>query len=270
MASGRDLASTPYWDSVYAGRSSDVRTDPLRGSAPVRNVNRRIDEVLGGIVANLPENATAVELGCGASDWLPHLAARYGVSVTGVDYSESGCRLAERKLASVSQPGRIICADLFVPPDDCVGQFDLVMSFGVVEHFSDTAAALRAASVFAKPGGVVLTTVPNLAGTIGWFQEHLDADVYRVHRVLDADALRRAHDAAHLEVSTCDYFLSFNYGVLVRASTDRGARRVAKRAVWYSLAGFSHFLAGRRWIEKVVPPNRLTSPYILAVARQPS
>lgn len=55
----------------------------------------------------------------------------------------------------------------FSPPASMLGKFDVVVTFGVVEHFIDTRACLDAMSQFLKPGGLLVTSIPNLAGWIG-------------------------------------------------------------------------------------------------------
>ena len=34
--------------------------------------------------------------------------------------------------------GDIVCADFFSPPESMIEEFDVVISFGVLEHFEDT------------------------------------------------------------------------------------------------------------------------------------
>jgi len=57
---------------------------------------------------------TFIEIGCGSSGWLPYFAKKYGLLVSGLDYSEVGCRLAEENLKMQNiQYGEIICKDIF-------------------------------------------------------------------------------------------------------------------------------------------------------------
>jgi SAM-dependent methyltransferase len=61
-------------------------------------------------------------------------------------------------LDAAGVPGEIVCADLFAPPPHLLAQFDVVVSFGVVEHFDDTAACVAACARLVKPGGLMVTT----------------------------------------------------------------------------------------------------------------
>jgi len=53
------------------------------------------------------------------------------------------------------------------PPDHLLGAYDFGVSFGVAEHFEDTAECLAAFRRFLKPSGILFTAIPNLAGLLG-------------------------------------------------------------------------------------------------------
>ena len=78
---------------------------------------------------------------------------------------------------------------MFDPPDDMKGQYDLVMSFGVVEHFKDTTACLKACAAFVKPGGQMFTMIPNMTGLVGSLQKIIDRNVYDIHVPLSCKML---------------------------------------------------------------------------------
>jgi len=61
----------------------------------------------------------------------------------------------------------IVCGELFGPPPWMQEMFDIVMSWGVIEHFEDTAGCLQACSRFLKPGGTMITVIPNMCGIPG-------------------------------------------------------------------------------------------------------
>ena len=96
-------------------------------------------------------NVRLLEVGCARSRWLPYFAAEHGYEVTGLDYSTMGCEQARQILAAAGVEGRIVEGDLFSPPEDLLEAFDVVISFGLVEHFDDTDcrhSRLSAASSF--------------------------------------------------------------------------------------------------------------------------
>ena len=164
-------------------------------------------------------------------------------------------------------PGQVYCADFHDPPPDCLGQFDVVISQGVVEHFEDTAGAIEAISRFLRVGGTLITIVPNMSGMMGWLQRRLDRSAYDVHVALDREALAFHHSRAGLAVDRCEYFLPIYLGVL---NVDSWPKSLPYRSAFRLGSWISRFL--RAVIDRlaVIRPNRWTSPYITCVARKPS
>lgn len=255
-----DKAGRPYWDALWRDAAPPA---PIEPRAPGLNnvVNRRFHETFAEAFAGrLGPGAALIEVGCARSAWLPYFAREFGFRVTGLDYSEVGCRQAEDVLRRSDVAGRIVCADLFAPPADLVGAFDAAVTFGVVEHFADTSAAMAAIGKLLKPGGLALTVVPNLHGLTGALTRLLDRAVYDVHVPLDPAALAAAHEKAGLEVLSCRHVLAINLGVVSAASPSP---LVARLTSWTSKAVWLAESAGLR-----IPPNGWTSPYVFCLARR--
>jgi 2-polyprenyl-3-methyl-5-hydroxy-6-metoxy-1,4-benzoquinol methylase len=54
-----------------------------------------------------------------------------------------------------------------------VAAFDVVISFGLIEHFEDTDACLKAISQFIAPQGLLITFIPNMEGFPGFYKNCL-------------------------------------------------------------------------------------------------
>jgi 2-polyprenyl-3-methyl-5-hydroxy-6-metoxy-1,4-benzoquinol methylase len=252
------LTTKAYW----AERYSTVRlapVDPL-GRGSENHVAQAFDRRMAPFLTELA-GRRLLEVGCGGSRWLPYLFHRYKLSVSGLDFTESGCEAAEQVLRHNDAPGSIIHADLFSPPADLLGSFDVVLSMGVVEHFADTASAVRACAAFCRPGAVVITVVPTLKGLYGVAYRTVRPYVYALHRPLSANDLADAHSSAGLDVVDAEYVLGLPLPIedpRVRTRTTLAARasHIISRPYWYLEAkGFG------------VPANRWTSPYAICIAR---
>src|SRR4029077_8297122 len=91
-------------------------------------------------------------------------------------------------LAGAGAAGDIHCGDAFAlwRRDGLRGGFDLVYSMGLLEHFADRAARIAEAAHYLKPGGRILTTVPNLQG-LNWLLQRIGSlDTLRAHVVHSA------------------------------------------------------------------------------------
>jgi 2-polyprenyl-3-methyl-5-hydroxy-6-metoxy-1,4-benzoquinol methylase len=252
-----------YWDSVWTGDHATEALDPT-SKAVVRHYDRALHRILQTALSIGGETPkTLLELGCGGSLFLPYFARYHGLTVSGLDYSPAGCQAARQQLNRLSVAGNVVEGDIFAPPPELLHQFDVVFSMGVFEHFTDTAAIVRAGAQFLRPGGRMITLVPNMNGLPGWLQKTLHPALFEMHVPLTAEALSAAHAQAGLSVLQSQYVMTCNpYVVQSRSPSSpfgiayRVARGLAARLLW----GIEDAI-GRSY------PNAITSPYVLCLAR---
>ncbi len=99
---------------------------------------------------------------------------------------------------------------MFNAPSDMVEQYDVVCSFGVVEHFEDTSGALKAAAIFLKPGGLLITPAPNHNGITGLMQRIFSREVFNIHKIIDKKMLDSASEQAGLQTVDSNYFINLS------------------------------------------------------------
>jgi 2-polyprenyl-3-methyl-5-hydroxy-6-metoxy-1,4-benzoquinol methylase len=264
--SSGDKAGKAHWDREWTGRALPSPVDPrsrgLRHHA-LRAFHREFVRAFDGIDTN---GLRLLEIGCARSAWLPYFAREFGFRITGLDYSEVGCAQEREVLARAGISGDVVCANLFEPPEHLVGAFDVVVSLGVVEHFRDTASALRACARYLRPGGRIVTEVPNMRGLPGWVTKVTDRPIYDIHVPLDTAALSRAHREAGLHVRWSNYILPVDWSVF-------GFGRIAWPWLRWPAMGAAFALAGTVWVldeRGLAPrPNPITSPYLFCVADKP-
>jgi hypothetical protein len=148
--------------------------------------------------------------------------------------------------------------------------YDFVWSAGVIEHFEDTVGGLSSFVKFLKPGGLLLTMVPNMAGSIGILLSRLNKKVFDTHVVLNREELHRAHQSAGLQVIECDYFMSTNFGVCLAFDgiVPSSLEHRIKKSLVLALVGISLLVWKVEDLLKArVPANPLTSPYIICAAQ---
>jgi SAM-dependent methyltransferase len=101
--------------------------------------------------------------------------------------------------------GTIVCDDFFNYVRLHRSDFDVVLSFGFIEHFADVPAVLSAMAGALRPGGVLLATIPNLAGAYGPIQRAIDEQVWRKHVVLTVQELHECGRLAGLDELASGY-----------------------------------------------------------------
>lgn len=262
-----DQAGRDYWDSVWT--DADLPAPVDHTDPHFRNyVNRALAAYFDRALAALPPAARLLEVGCARSEWLPYFAQRYPVTVTGLDYSEPGCAAEREVLRRAGVSGDVIHADLFDPPAETLGAFDAVLSFGVVEHFEDTTGCIEAIGHFARPGGIVVTTIPNMTGFVGLLQRVVNPAVFAIHVPLTAPALAEAHRNAGLRVESSGYLLSTNFGVvnLHGVSDSPRTRRIAAALLQLTrVSKLAWMIEGR---SRPLPATRAFAPYAACCARR--
>lgn len=263
-----DKAGKSYWDHLW-GESPLLNAVDPHVSGLNNYVNRKFHEYFQKVFSGMDtDGKRLLEIGCARSQWLPYFNKEFGFEVTGVDYSEVGCEMAQAILEKQGVKGTVSCEDFFAPSKMLIEEFDVVVSFGVAEHFQDTIACISAFSRFLKPGGIIITSVPNVTGIVGLLQKKLNKQVYDKHVPLDVHMLGRAHVLSGFKDLRCDYFLSNHLGMInlnglnpQERSTRIKALLVlnlirASKAVWK--------------IEEIVgnfPTSKLLSPFIICSGR---
>jgi len=273
ISTADDRAGKAYWDTAWGEEEWPPDIDPRASRIWAHRdqvLHREIQRILER--AAPPHRSTALsvlELGCARSAWLPYFAREFGCRVAGLDYSELGARQAAERLETLGIPGEVRCADLFAPPADWIGAFDVVAWFGVAEHFENTTQAIAAAARYLRPGGTLITEVPNLAGLNGWLQRVLHKPVYDIHVPLTAADLARFHEAAGLEIVSSRYLVPTDFGVIDLAGHPPGLWRDLKDRTLYPL----RLLSGAVWwIDRrygPIPTSRVTSGFVMTAARAP-
>jgi 2-polyprenyl-3-methyl-5-hydroxy-6-metoxy-1,4-benzoquinol methylase len=264
--SSGDRAGAEFWEEWWKRSRLPAPIDPYRPGLKnyvVRKFHHNFERLFEGYDTSSME---LIEVGCAQSVYLPYFAKHFGFKVSGIDRSAMGCDRARTVLEREGVKGEVYCADFFSVPAQLIGRFDVLISFGVVEHFEQTAEAVRAMPRLLKPEGRMITVIPNFTGVLGEYQKLLDRDVYNAHVPLSRESLASAHREAGLEIESCDYFLPICLEVynlerwpkhLLHWFTIRSHAAIS-RAVWFV---DDHIVRIRQ--------NRWTSPYINCVGRKP-
>lgn len=268
----QDQAGRAYWNHTW-----DASPLPTLWPVDSEDIGSYVERSIFSYMANafaqhglINKNKLLVEVGCARSAVLPLFAKKLGFQVSGIDYSPNGCEQTRLILRREDVQGEVFCCDIFAIPDDLVERFDVVVTFGLIEHFSNTTEIVTALSRLIKPGGLVFTNVPNMYGMTGFTQKILDKKVYDIHVPLTAEVVRMAHEQAGLNTVSCDYFLSTHFGVVnLNSISVYSFEWWTKKVV---LAGLARISMVAWWWERLLgplPAGRIFSPYINCLAIKP-
>lgn len=257
-----DIAITEktYWDNIHVNREAYK-------SVNFNDYRAYIDSLILGLIKQYFVGRRLLEIGAGSSDWLINISRELNLDTcTGLDYSEIGCNTLKEKSEKAGVNVDIVCADIFSPPTRLIRNFNFVVSFGVVEHFKNLEEAMLAISAFVKPGGVLFTLIPNMAGLNGALTKKWNKAIYDIHVPHDLDSFVKGHEAAELDVVYANYLGSTNFGVVSSCFDEKVGfgfwlykqlTRISK-LVWLVEKYTTRF-----------PATKLLSPYIVVVSRVP-
>lgn len=264
-----DKTIKEYWDNMWG---NDNTPESIKPHAPGINNHtaRMFHEFFGQVFSSInTSQSKLLEIGCANSVWLPYFNKEFDFNVTGLDYSQIGCDKSKFNLNNENVEGSVVCADLFCPPSEMKGTYDVVVSFGVAEHFDDTSKCIKALSVFLKDGGILLTIIPNMAGSLGYLQKHLNRPVFDIHNPINKEDLIRAHNISDCEIIECDYFMSTSFGLCnLNGIRPYGIEGLTKKVILSALVRSSMLIWSIESIFGKFPAIRSFSPYICSVAKK--
>lgn len=220
------LTEKKYWDEKYG----DGVTTPLSLEGFRQHTFANIFETMK--LADL-EGKSILEIGAGGSQWLTFLAREFPTSeFAGLDYSEAGCEDLRKRAESEGVFVDIVCADLYCPPENYKNKFDIVITFGVVEHFDSLDDILPALLNYLKPNGKLYTLIPNMAALMGTLTKKYDQSVYDIHNPHDRASLVDGHKSAGLQVEYADYIGSTEFGILSSCINENSGRLKKFTYLW--------------------------------------
>jgi SAM-dependent methyltransferase len=243
--SDRALVDQSYWDQAYNDLPPTI--------AP------STDHVRQWVEASLPKaegDQHCLEVGCYPGRYLA-VIGKLGYVVHGVDLTPAIDRMAPAFAAQGIRVGEFKRLDFL--NDAITRRYDVVCSFGFIEHFPDWRNVLLKHAELVAPGGLLLIETPNFRG---WVQQ-------LSHRLLDATNLRRHHlpamdPDAWATLLRADGFDILSHGYLGRFEfwTDSPAPNLFQRFVHRMLRSITPML------ERAKPGSAALSPYCVLIARK--
>jgi cyclopropane fatty-acyl-phospholipid synthase-like methyltransferase len=239
-----DAAGTNYWNTTWKNLPPFERYQ-----GPVYEYHSVLAKFL-----TQAHGREAIEVGCVPGNCLIYLAKQFGYRVSGVDYSDQLSYTRENLRSNGICDAELFQCDLFHfhPPK----QYDLVFSYGFVEHFDDHEQVIRRHEELTAPGGMVVIIVPNLTHLHRVLCGRFAPQILAVHRfpLMHAEILRRGLEGAGLEVLHCKYNKTFRPTYPLPPALDFCSRALQKSLRLLRLDNIG---------------NRFGSPYLISVARKP-
>ena len=250
--------SAQYWQESWHSSAATTDRAGYLGACSV------FDPVLARLLDGQP-GMSALEVGCYPGGFLHYLGKRFGYTVSGIDVVPGTADLAATLTGEGLRVGQIIHADFLTEPARPV--FDLVCSFGFVEHFDDPASVIARHAQWLRPGGLLVVTVPHFRRGQWLLHRWLDRTSLNVHNIeaMSPALIRGAFTRAGVQPVHVGRFGTCEFWVEPDPARSAGRERVASAVagVLGKAGSAAKRIAGPSGI-----PNPLISPFLVAVGRR--
>ncbi len=244
----QNLTDRAFWKSFWESRKNLIF---------YIKPNYVFGDILAKIIAE-KKIKTAIELGGFPGYYATYLKKYQHLDTTLFDYFIHEDLINQLLDKNGLKPGdiNIIEADLFEYKPEKL--YDLVLSFGLIEHFNDTKAIIETHLQFLKPGGTLFITLPNFKGVNGWVQRKFDRSNYDKHNINSMNTELLADYCRELGLTEVESYYHGKFTVwLENKSEQSGLVKTFVKAIW--------------WVVKLAKilcpfPNKLLSPYIVVKA----
>lgn len=263
----RDKANPEYWSKYW-----DVFEIPKPIDISSKDINKYTYQCFHNFfskhINSYDKGKSILEIGCGNSVWLPYFHQYFGLKVYGLDYSKNACERSREILKRHNIEGKIYEVDLFNPPSELLEKFDFVASFGVIEHFTNTTEVIIACSKFLKPGGKLITSIPNMAGFPGIYQKWMNKKIYDLHVPINKKNLINSINHAKLKNIECIYFMSCSVSATIESEYPTSFVKL-KKVLTLFLSRFCKIIwIMEKYLKIKFPSTAFFSPYIVSIAQK--
>lgn len=195
------------WDNYYTGERI-IHIKPKSGMFTSYDIYL-CDALLKGYLSS-PLSKTPkriLELGSGDGKLIKKIADMIGGKPYGIEYSKKGAKQGRKNGVET------MVADAFSPAvlKKYKHKFDIVFSYGFIEHIDPPEKAIKLHWDLVKPGGIVVIQIPRFRGFNYWKVKLFRPDLLPYHNlsIMEADILQRLCEQKNVETLVCK-----NYGTI--------------------------------------------------------
>ena len=169
------LTDENFWDHFWASLKVPSRVNSLS------SLDRGLSRAFLRLLPN-GQGKKLIEIGAAPGRWLVFFHEKLGYAVDGIEYIQSACRKTEENLLNCGVEGQVFQQDFF-KNDLPKHSYDVVLSLGFIEHFSDLESVVKCHIELLKPDGYLVLGVPNLRGFHGTIERLTDPKTLAAHNL---------------------------------------------------------------------------------------
>ena len=204
MTVQKELTTEEFWNNYW-------RNIQLPNTVnPGFTFDRCLSEKLKKRIQETGIKGSVLEIGAAPGKWLAYLFEIGEFKPSGLDYSSAGVDAMKENFKMLNiTPDDFYIGDFFqIEPKK---KYDVVMSFGFIEHFENTDNVIEKHLQWLKPGGVLVLGVPNFNSIHGLLQYFLKRSILRVHnlKIMNLKFFKGLEKKFPLRTHSVEYLGSF-------------------------------------------------------------
>ncbi|MDI6645225.1 MAG: methyltransferase domain-containing protein [Methanobacteriaceae archaeon] len=267
----KKLSTKKHWDTNYQ--------EQLESKSYLKN--RRFlsySEVIFWEIAEkyLPKGKFKIlEVGSAPGVKLVEFHKKMGYEPYGIEYSSHGCELNKEVFKfNNCNPKNVLQADFLSDEfqNKYKNSFDIVTSFGFIEHFDNVEAIINKHYNLLKKDGYILITIPNFKGINFHLRNYFAGkESMKMHNleIMDIDTFNRLFDKNNIKKIYSNYYGIFDFFLIYYPNRDN----IIKNILYYS---FFWINVGLSIVFKVLTKiklnnkleNKKTSPFIIYIGKK--
>ncbi|MCK9351780.1 MAG: class I SAM-dependent methyltransferase [Candidatus Pacebacteria bacterium] len=205
------------------------------------------------------KNKTVLEIGCAGGDFLYHIHNKFSHIPYGIDYSEK-IELTRNKFSENGAVApTLYLQDLMTWTTE--KKFDVVCSFGFVEHFENFDFVIKKHADLVSNDGLLILTIPHFSHGQYFLHWLLDRKNLKLHntKIMNLRSFKKAFAKLPFEIKELSYYGTFAFWMEKKLETL--TEKILYRVIRIFGVKINRVLGENR-------PNFMFSPFIVCVAKR--
>jgi 2-polyprenyl-3-methyl-5-hydroxy-6-metoxy-1,4-benzoquinol methylase len=188
-----NITEKEFWDHFWTNLTLPSRV----------NENFSNDFIIADFLKkNIPsgeKRKTALEVGCAPGKWMVFLNKELQYTVEGCEYLESAVKITRQNLEMNNIQNAVIHQGDFLSYDFGENQYDVIISLGFIEHFTNPESVVEKMCTILKKGGILIIGIPKFTGLNYYIAKYVDKKLK--NKLLPAHNLKIMHSHFFYELS---------------------------------------------------------------------
>jgi SAM-dependent methyltransferase len=271
---GTNLSENNYWNSLYKGFSLSGLSNKITSFLnKVPFLQNYAYYLLWKII--LPKHLhrdpslCILEVGSAPGYNLIDFHNKMGFNPFGVEYTSAGAAINRKLFELHNIDARNLIQNDFLSEDflhEYANSFDIVSSFGFIEHFDDPGDIVQKHLRLLKKGGILIVQIPNLSGFNYRLSHFFNKEVLDIHNlsIMNEESFKSLFNSTTTVPLFCNYYGTFNFGLYNAKGWWRVFLLKVCNLFQLLLNVFFRLFLGSKGSE-----SKNLSPYLLYIGRKP-